>query len=238
MLPPGLGELNDEMMEVLGLPKKWAPTVSIGEEMVAPYKSLGVAARKEWFNRAIRRALVQGAKQCISLGAGFDLQFAMLAKEHPEVRFIEVDIPFTAELKLEYLKKVGLDHPNLNVVGLDLRDGDLMEILKIDWDPRVKSVVVMEGLLMYLTPKEVTGLLEGATSIVPKGSVFLFTYLGGEPSKLRMGVLHGIGEPFLWTTDADSLDKMLVPPGLKIMPNNDMVWYWDIERYVRAIKEG
>ena len=89
----------------------------------------------------------------------------------------------------------------------DLGERRLVEVLAANrsWDGTAPSVVVAEGLLMYLPPDAARGLFDQCAEISGAGSRIVFTYFGtgddGRPgigrwTGLALWILKATGEPW------------------------------------------
>ena len=75
----------------------------IFERLTLPGMAFHYVLRKMYIEDCVRRAIEEGAKQVVILGAGFDTLSLGLSKEFNAIRFIEVDHPATAKDKNEAL---------------------------------------------------------------------------------------------------------------------------------------
>ena len=126
----------------------WARRVVFGVEramvagIIAHY-----LARKRWIEIQVREALVRGIPQVIVLGAGFDTLAARLAPEFPHAIFLELDHPATQAVK----RKMPGFAPNLRFFPVDLTIQSLPADACPDFSKSRPSVIIAEGLTMYLT---------------------------------------------------------------------------------------
>jgi methyltransferase (TIGR00027 family) len=142
--------LKDPLVKTLLHPAlRWL--VRLAERATVPGLMLHFMLRKRWIEEAVREGLAQGCREVVVIGAGFDTLCLRLAGEFPQARFIEVDHPATQRRKRE---AVGEAVRNLRFVAADLAREKV-------YTPAKDSVVVIEGLLMYLTDNEVARLFEG-----------------------------------------------------------------------------
>lgn len=140
------------------------------------------AMRKLLIEQQVRRAIQQGARQVLILGAGYDVLAIRLCREFPQVRFFELDRGPTRINKLQLIDDL-INYRNIPHVYKLCRQDNVLENLAIqlaslpnnlffinsdlsipDWpqtilnsqhyNPQAKSIVVMEGLTMYLSLNE------------------------------------------------------------------------------------
>jgi methyltransferase (TIGR00027 family) len=189
--------------------------------------SLHVALRKRFMDEETRYAITDGATQVLAVGAGFDTLCLRLAAEFPRVAFVELDHPGTLTRKRAVVEAMGDLRPNLHFVGVDLADSSLDESLtrREFWNREASSVVVAEGLLMYLKESAVSALLEGVRRSTAQGSRLLFTFMradekgriyGGKLSFLTRISLALIGEPWRWGVGEGELDDFLESRGFEL----------------------
>jgi methyltransferase (TIGR00027 family) len=163
-----------------------------------------VARRRSFMDRQVREALAAGASQVLVLGAGFDTLCLRLAPEHPRRRFVEIDHPGTAAAKARGLERIGWPD-NLQQLPVDLGARPLSQALAEleGWDPTARTVVVAEGLLMYLSPEQCRGLFAEIARCTGDGSRVCLSHLLDLSSfhPLMLWALRWTGEPWLssWT---------------------------------------
>jgi methyltransferase (TIGR00027 family) len=139
------------------------------ERATIPGLMLHFMLRKRWIEEAVRGALSRGCRQVVVLGAGFDTLAARLAPQFPAVRFVEIDHPAT-----QAVKRAAVQRENLQFVAADLARSSLQEVLP---PSAARSVFIVEGLLMYLTPEEVAALFAAIAEMQPGGGEVVFTVM-------------------------------------------------------------
>lgn len=129
--------------------------------------ALHVATRKRAIESQVLAALETGCSQLVVVAAGFDTLAPRLAQRHPAVRCVELDHPATQRFKLAALRRAGPMPPNLFLHAADLSRVTLGDALAASagFDRATATVMVVEGLLMYLTPEQVRGLLCAAAGL-------------------------------------------------------------------------
>lgn len=185
------------------------------EGWMLPGISLHYLARKRWIEVRVRRALARGAERVLMVGAGMDVLGWRLAEEGVEV--VEIDHPATQALKTS---RMGERVPERwSAVAADLYDefpGGLA--LK-------RTVVVMEGVTMYLEEEVLSRLLRSLAGIVDGGSELLMTVMDerekgcwdfrGQHPLVRWW-LWWRGEPFLWGRKPEQVAEWLVGTGFRV----------------------
>jgi methyltransferase (TIGR00027 family) len=164
--------------------------------------------RKRWIEKQVRVALARGFVRVIVLGAGFDTLSYRLARELPDVEFIEVDHPATQAAKREGLASAVPAAPaNIKFVAADLERDPIPQSLANDAQP---TIVIAEGLLMYLRAEDVDRLLASLWQLSAGPVRLVFSYIvrwpdgtsGFRPSSAWIDRwLAWRGEPFTWVLE-------------------------------------
>jgi methyltransferase (TIGR00027 family) len=233
LLPAGAAELTEALLRAAGQWRDWhrrayrshgvRTTLDWMESRMLPGQSTHVALRKRVLDDETRAAIEGGAVQVLVVGAGFDTLAFRMARAHRHVRCVEIDHPATQSLKRHAFDVLGDCPPNLRLEPADLGATPLPEVLDgLGWDRRARSVVVAEGVLMYLGEHEVADFLRGVASRQVPGSRLLGTYLvpdaRGRPYVGRLGgltraSLRMMGEPLRWCATAEALATLLDATG-------------------------
>jgi methyltransferase (TIGR00027 family) len=185
--------------------------------------------RKRFCDDQVREGIDNGATQVLVLGAGYDTLGWRLAPELSQVGFFEIDHPATARLKAKGIEAMG-PRSNLYLIQEDLGRRRLVDVLGAhrSWDPGARTVVVAEGLLMYLSPEAVGDLFQQFAAITGPGSRVAFTYVAtgtdGRPDAgpwtgMVLWLLAASGEPWLWSIRPGDLGPFLQAAGWKQAPN-------------------
>jgi methyltransferase (TIGR00027 family) len=139
-----------------------------------------VITRARYTEDILEKAVRQGAKQYIILGAGMDT-FAFRRPEMlEELEVFEVDHPATQEFKLHRLAELGWKHPaKLHFIPIDFTKENLVTALTCSssYDPNVKSFFSWLGVTPYLTREEVYATLRSIAEVASANSTIVFDYL-------------------------------------------------------------
>jgi methyltransferase (TIGR00027 family) len=237
VLPKGTAETSERLMTLTGLlkprelslyHKRWFRNfASFTERHTLPGGSLSIAVRKRFFDDEVRAAIEAGATQVLVVGAGFDTLAIRLSSEHPEVSFVEIDHPPTHEAKRRGVEALEACRPNLHLLGVDLASASLEDALaSLDgWESNATTVVLAEGVLMYLEESAVSSFLDSVHRSTGKGSRLLFTTLSrddknrvsaGKLSLLMRLSLQLMGEPWLWGIREQDLENFLEGHGYRL----------------------
>lgn len=236
LLPAGAAEYTERLLVAAGMTRPWfirlfrrgwfRRFVSIYERMIAKGMTVHLALRKRFVEDETRAGLARGAPQVLVVGAGFDTLCARLAPEYPEVTFVEIDHPETQAVKRRAIDSLGAFPRNLKLVGADLSREDLLRVLIASgWRQDVASVVIAEGLLMYLERRAVLQFLDAVHRAVAADSTLLFTYMksdrrgrvdGGQLGWLNDIMLAIKGEPYRWSVRDGELGPLLHERGYEL----------------------
>ena len=234
VLPPGVVEATAKLLVASGAVGAAAVRFSRSRTAVAIYEAFdwmmpgqfeAFAHRKAFCEHQVREGIGEGATQVLVLGAGYDTLGWRLAPEFPGVGFFEIDHPATARLKAIGIAELG-PRDNLHLIQEDLGDQRLVDVLTANhsWDRTAPSVVLAEGLLMYLPPAAPRDLFGQCAEMAGAGSRIAFTYVGtgvdGRPDAGRwtglvLWILKASGEPWLWSIRPKELARFLEETGWK-----------------------
>jgi methyltransferase (TIGR00027 family) len=179
--------------------------------------------RKAFCERQVREAIEAGAAQVLILGAGYDTLGWRLSPEFSGVNFFEIDHPATANLKAKGIDVMG-QRDNLFLIAEDLGKNKLADVLAVEaeWDRGAKTVIIAEGLVMYLAPDAVINMFCQCAEISGTGSRIAFSFIPkGENGRPDVGRWTGlmlwlqkiVGEPWLWSIRPEELSLFLKETG-------------------------
>lgn len=136
------------------------PRLMIGlmDRLYVPGMTQHYLFRKRWIERHLSAGLDRGVRQVILLGAGLDTLALRTAKRWPAAHFLELDLSTTQLAKLAILQREGYALPgNCCFKAADLSKMSLAAALSTDshFEVAAPTMVILEGVLMYLTESEV-----------------------------------------------------------------------------------
>lgn len=232
LIAPGELERTQRMLEEAGSagwfdfavahgPTRWL--LGRAEEALSPGMFTHYLARKRWIEQRVRAAVGNGARQVVVLGAGFDTLGWRLAGEEPGVSIVEIDHPATQAPKR---KAVGRDAP-ITFLEADLAQTSLARILNDcpAWSPRLPTVFLAEGLLMYFPERTVVALFDAIAALARARTDVLFSFMErGKNGSLafrdeRVAVrwwLRMRQEPFLWGLDCSAIRGFVEARGFRL----------------------
>ena len=232
ILPPGIVQATENLLLASGAVGPRTLQWSRSRRMVSVYEAFdwmlpgqfeAFARRKEFCERHVIEGIDEGASQILVLGAGYDTMGWRLAPEYPEVNFFEIDHPATARLKEKGIRAMGL-RDNVILIAEDLGTRKLEDVLNTNdqWDQSAKSVIVAEGLVMYLPPDAVETLFYQCAEIAGDGSRIAFSYIpsgedgrpdAGRWTALMLWLQKVAGEPWIWSIRPEELGPFLEKTG-------------------------
>jgi len=232
VLPHGIVEATAEMLVSSGVVGantiRWARSrrmLSVYEafDWMLPGQFEAFAYRKAFCERQVRHGIDTDATQILVLGAGYDTMGWRLAPEFSGVNFFEIDYPATARFKAKGIDVMG-QRDNLFLIAEDLGKRNLIDVLRTDesWDQNARTVIVAEGLVMYLPPESVRDLFCQCAAIAGEGSRIVFSYIptgkddrpdAGRWTGLMLWLQKIAGEPWIWSIRPEELSLFLAETG-------------------------
>ncbi|BBO73929.1 SAM-dependent methyltransferase [Desulfosarcina widdelii] len=197
----------------------WVKAERAKYEAIMPGVNGALVARIRYIDERVSDAVRSGFGQMVVIGAGYDTRAYRIRGISEKFKVYEVDHPVTQRVKTEVIREIFGDLPAHvayvpMVFGEDRFDEKLFEA---GYDSMQKTLFVAEGLLMYIPPPAVDGLLMFIRSNSAAGSslvadVFDTTVVDGtsplkeaqvlrsfvatEGSPLRFGIPDGTVETF------------------------------------------
>lgn len=179
--------------------------------------------RKQWIERWCRACIAEGFDRLVVIGAGFDTLAMRLAQEHVLLEAVEIDYPATQRRKLWALAAgAARIPPNLRFVPCDLATGPLP---RAALGPGGATLVVMEGLLMYLDAHEVDRVFQGLRHCGARPLRLAFTAMATWPDgtggfRPRSWIIDRWlslrGEPFRWSLAPQAAEDFLDARGFRM----------------------
>jgi methyltransferase (TIGR00027 family) len=185
------------------------------ERLVLPGIVVHYARRKRWIEARCRQAIAEGFERIVVLGAGYDTLGSRLAMEMEALDVIEVDHPATQGAKVQALSSRGPAPPRVRFVACDLANEDIPLRELGDGRP---TLVVIEGVLMYLAPERVDVVLRQLRALATGRLRLVFSAMARWPdgrtgfrpqSRLVDLWLTLREEPFRWAIAPASLRSFL-----------------------------
>jgi methyltransferase (TIGR00027 family) len=243
LLPHGAAATAEAILRASGavparridvLRKPWLLRFYAGAEaLFGRGQLLWFGLRKRYMADAVVAAIADGARQLLVVGAGLDPLASAIARAHPNVLCIEIDAPATATAKVAGIAGAGVGATNLHVCAADLAREPLAQVLATTpWDRGARSVVVAEGLVMYLDARAVARFLAAVRECCgPQTRLALSSVDGDEQQRPRLHVLGDwpvrlalrlAGEPMLWGVAPAALAGAVGSAGWRVHDQPDL----------------
>jgi len=236
-LPQGIVDATERLLVASGAAGARTVRWSRSQRMVSVYEAFdwmlpgqfeAFAHRKAFCERQAREGIDAGATQVLVLGAGYDTMGWRLAPEFSGATFFEIDHPATARLKAQGIDAMG-QRDNLCLIAENLGKRKLADVLKTNesWDQSAQTVIVAEGLVMYLHPEAVRDLFCQCAEISGAGSRIAFSYIptgadgrpdAGRWTGLMLWLQNRAGEPWTWSIRPEELGPFLEQSGWQHAP--------------------
>jgi methyltransferase (TIGR00027 family) len=171
-----------------------------------------------------RRAIAEGTKRIVILGAGFDTLALRLCREIPAIEAIEIDHPATQSAKKRALVNAAEVMPeNLRFISCDLT---VQPLPTVPFDDGKACMIIIEGVLMYLPPAHVARLFDTLRRLAPARTRVAFTFMtrwpdGGSGFRPKSWLIERWlawrGEPFMWSLEPAAMRDFLVTHGFELI---------------------
>lgn len=147
-------------------------------ERLFPGLANSIRARVRYFDDFVKSSLDEELEQLVILGAGYDTRAYRIEGLEGKVKVFEVDHPDTQNVKKEKIKKIfGYLPDHVIYVPVDFETENLGErLIARGFDRLLKTLFLMEGLVMYIPPGAVDETLSFIAKNSGKGSAILFDY--------------------------------------------------------------
>ncbi len=252
LLPDGVGKSLEEFALAAGALKPWM--LRLFDSRTYQKAVFGITGslwsgemmrltlRKRFFHDETRKFLEEDGKQLLIVGAGYDTLGLRMADSFPNSEVVEIDTTPTAQMRKNAIDKLRIERNNHTVIGADLGRERISEVLRdvANWDTDEASIVVAEGVLMYLDSDEVRTFLHEIKTVSGNRCRLVFSYLTaderGRPEMGKLSVLSRqmlalMGEPLRWGVKEGELDGFLENEGFRVLEPSSR---YDLgDRYLR-----
>ncbi len=184
-----------------------------------------VLSRARYTEDNLEKAVKQGVRQYVILGAGMDTFVFRRPDLLDQLQVFEVDHPATQAFKHNRLAELNWELPkNLHFIPIDFTKESLASALtRSSYNPQARSFFSWLGVTMYLTRNEVFSTLRSITDIAPAGSTVIFDYFAPEKAAPQtqeiLENLQKIGEPIKTNFDPSTLVLDLESSGFRLHEN-------------------
>lgn len=188
-----------------------------------------IVARVRYFDDFVKKSINEGFEQLVIFGAGFDSR-AYRIEELENVKVFEVDHPDTQRFKVQKIKEIFDSIPEHVVyVPVDFESQTLAkELFNEGYNRSLRTLFIMEGLIMYITPESVSETLKYIVGNSGKGSAIIFDYFpesvikGTNKLKIAQDIRNFAiqqGEPLRFGIKEGELKKFLSKFGFSNIQN-------------------
>ena len=209
---------------ICGYKQSLASIPEPGTETLASYAN----SRTIHFDQIMEKNVEQ-AEQVVIMGAGFDLRVFKYT-EGKDVKVFELDQEKTQNLKIETMKKAGIDYDWVTYIPVDFKNESWVEkLIKNGFDRTKRTFFLWESVAMYLEEDVVKDTLKNMADISGKGSIIALdfyskTFIKGENSyaaKKGANLMKKMGEPWISGIDMSedargNVESLLKESGLAL----------------------
>lgn len=155
----------------------WVKAERAKYEAVMPGVNGAIVARIRYMDETVAAAAESGFAQLVIIGAGYDTRAHRIAGAD-KLRVFEIDHPETQAVKIRTIREIFGEAPGHVIYVPVIFGQDRLDekLLASGYDPKQKTLFVAEGLLMYIPPPAVDGLLAFITRASAKGSALVADY--------------------------------------------------------------
>jgi methyltransferase (TIGR00027 family) len=224
---------------LFGFTTKLGKLVEPGEETLDSTAGIRVLM----FDRIMEK-YVDEMEQIVIPGVGFDL-IALQFTKGKEVKVFELDQVNTINVKVETLKKAGIEHDWITYIPVDYSNESWVDkLLEAGFDKTKKTLFLWESVSLFLKVDIVKGTLRKMADLCGDGSIIAQDFYSkafslGEYSKIverQMGMIEKMGEPWKFGIDMSNdpkaaVESFLKECGLKMTEINQFGEKLDIEPF-------
>ena len=225
--PYAIRFIRPEFLEAFKDPVKAKATHEHYERLFPGFGN-SVRARVRFFDDFVKTAVDEGLEQLVVLGAGYDTRAYRIKGLEGKVEVFEVDRPETQELKIKKIKEIFGSLPD-HVIYVQV-DFDIetlgQKLIDSGYDRSLKSLFIMEGLVMYISPKAVDDTLAFIVENSGIGSSVLFDYFPEsvvegtcEVGRNMRDFAQKAGEPFQFGIKEGTIETFLEKRGFSRIKN-------------------
>ena len=135
-----------------------------------------IVARVRYFDDFLKKSIKERLEQLVIFGAGYDTRAYRIKELKGKIKVFEVDHPDTQRFKVQKIKEIfGSIPEHVVYVPVDFESQILgKELFNNGYNRSLRTLFIMEGLIMYITPKSVAETLTFIVENSGKGSAIIF----------------------------------------------------------------
>ena len=128
---------------------------------IMPGANGAIVSRIRFIDEYLETCIKNEFKQVVIIGAGYDTRAYRIDGVKENLSFFEVDHPITQQIKIEKIKEIFDQLPDhVTYVPVTFGQDQLSEkLFDAGYKQGIKTLFIIEGLLMYIPPEAVDGLL-------------------------------------------------------------------------------
>ncbi|KPA15558.1 hypothetical protein MHK_004243 [Candidatus Magnetomorum sp. HK-1] len=187
--------------------------------------------RTHYFDYIIKNELNDGnVEQLLILGAGLDTRAYRFSKFYNRVQFFEVDHPATIEFKQKRLAEAQIDCKHVTFITVDFETENTQDKLILKgFDRSKRTIVLWEGVTMFLDKDTVANMLQFVASLGKKSSI-LFDYVYPsfyetphlyKHAKKHLSYVIQSGVSYTFGLDFNEVNNFVTQQGLQLLSNFD-----------------
>jgi methyltransferase (TIGR00027 family) len=221
-LPDGVIDAPDRNKQIQQAITNW--------ETLFPGVSNAIVARTRFIDDCLEAAIVDGIRQLVILGAGYDTRAMRIKALKESVTVFELDHPSTQNKKLERIEKhLQEDLSHVRYISIDFFKEDLAnKLFSYGYNETLKTLFIWEGVTYYIPATAVDTTLSFISHHSPSRSSIIFDYFPSsvadgtteleEALALREG-LKRIGEEIVFGILPDRINEFMQIRGFSVIRN-------------------
>lgn len=184
-------------------------------------------ARTKHIDAVLQRCAAEGIKQMVIMGAGFDTRAYRFKEILKDVKVFELDYPGTQALKKQRLSRMAKNAPeNICYIPIDFNIQKLDILFEHGYSKDLKTLLIWEGVCMYITPESVDEVLSFVKRFSSPGSSIVFDYIFKsmlEGKCDRYGARESsdyaakLNEPYCFGIEEGAIDAFLKARGFSLI---------------------
>jgi len=231
--------ISQEILNKYKNPLKRVVVGTFLRNFVYPGINGSIVARVRYIDDYLETCIEKGLKQLVVIGAGYDTRAHRFEELKKNAKVFEIDFPGTQERKKRILAEIFDSIPE-HVVFVPIRsENDKLDNMLFEngYDNHLKTLFIMEGVIMYMPPETVDETLAFIAENTGEGSSVIFDLLERSvingTSKLReaksmLKAVNKLDEPFLFGLDPNEIEDFLTIKGFCDVKSVNHKFYKDV----------
>lgn len=181
-------------------------------------------ARTRYIDDYVGKAIAEGVRQVVILGAGYDSRALRIEGIAENARVFELDRPATQAAKQETIRRIlGSLPPHVRYVPIEFNRESLeRKLLESGYRESLRSLFIWEGVTYFLAAEAVDETLRFVRNHSAPGSSIIFDYTfrsviegtyPDEEAQRERAILDRLGEPYTFGIDEGKVGEFLSARG-------------------------